>query len=384
MPGFAVVRPRLAAGALALAMTVACAEPEDPVERYLERSWNEYQELYLLPDGYVLDRERDGGRVTSEGQSYALLRAAWLRDAASFERVWHWTDEHLRRPDGLHSWLWTPADGGRVLDRNTASDADQDIAFALVVAGVSFDRPDYLERARELVVAIRRETALRLPDGWFPAAGNWAREERIVNLSYFTPYAYPYFALLDPDGRWEEALAGGYALLAAALASAERRLVPDFLVATEEGSVEPLPPGSGLEGAFSFDAMRLPWRVALDCRLHGRPRACAEPAASDTLAELLQRDGALYTRYALDGTPLSDDTSLSFYGGALPALALHAPATAESLRRGVLAPAELDTLSRQEERYYDLNWVWFGLAADRGLIAERTPSVEELAAALCR
>ena len=37
---------------------------------------------------------------------------------------------------------------------------------------------------------------------WFPTAGNWANNERLVNLSYFLPYAYPEFDKLDPEGQW--------------------------------------------------------------------------------------------------------------------------------------------------------------------------------------
>src|SRR5206468_11130592 len=126
-----------------------------------------------------------GGRVTSEAQSYALLQAAWLRDADTFERVRTWTDDNLKRPDGLYAWLWDPRDGGRVIDVNTATDGDTDIAFALVIAADAFNRPDYRAEAQEIVKAIRAHASLRLKTGWFPSAGNWAAAERIANLSYF-------------------------------------------------------------------------------------------------------------------------------------------------------------------------------------------------------
>ena len=54
---------------------------------FLQASWDAYKDRYLHANGYVLDRTRGNGEVTSEGQSYALLRAAWLDDRAAFARV---------------------------------------------------------------------------------------------------------------------------------------------------------------------------------------------------------------------------------------------------------------------------------------------------------
>src|SRR5688572_15590376 len=99
----------------------------------LERAWEAYKQSYVHPDGYVLDPDREGGETTSEGQGYGLLRAALMHDEATFLRLFRWTEERLRRPDGLYSWRWTPDRGGQVLDPNTAADADQEIALALLL-----------------------------------------------------------------------------------------------------------------------------------------------------------------------------------------------------------------------------------------------------------
>ena len=115
--------------------------------------WTGYRERHIRPSGEVVDPWRQG-RVSSEAQSYALLRAVWMRDRSTFERVHAWTDAHLRRPDGLYSWLWDPAEA-RIVDANSATDADIDIAYALAMASIVFDRPAYAAQAREIVRAIR-------------------------------------------------------------------------------------------------------------------------------------------------------------------------------------------------------------------------------------
>lgn len=361
--------------AVALAGLAWGCRPGSPSPaEFLEGAWDRYRALYLSEEGYVLDRRRDGGAVTSEGQGYALLRALWEEDAATFHRVFLWTEEHLKRGDGLHAWLWSPRDGGRVVDANTATDADQEIAWALALAADRFGRPEYRDRAREILQAVRRHAAVDLPGGWFPAAGNWAVAERVVNLSYFVPYAYPHFHALDPEGGWDEVAGRGYELIDAVLAGPEVRLVPDFLSLDSQGRPRGLPGESGLSEVFSFDAVRLFWRVEADCVLTGRERACADPLDAADAARILAVDGRIVTRYAPDGEPLSDESSLSFYGALLPALRRHAPEVAATLLDRELTGSTLGGLVDAEMRYYDHNWVWFGLALDRGLIADRTPS----------
>ncbi len=330
---------------------------------------------YVHADGYVLDRTRGGGEVTSEGQAYALLRAAWMGDLATFERVLRWTDERLRRPDGLVSWRWAPGGAGRLLDVNSATDADADLAFALIVAAARFERPSYLVRAREAVRAIRMASSIGVPAGWFPSAGNWATTSRVVNLSYFTPYAYPYFEAIDPDGGWREVTTIGYGLLDAAV-RAPRRLPPDFMAIDLDGQIAQ-PTDPGLSRTFSFDAVRTYWRVELDCRLHGGDRACQHPSA-DGVTEILRREGRLATEYDVTGRRLTNGESLTFDACMLPMLERRAPDLAAMLRRTRLATEAVRPLLHRTDRYYDLNWIWFGLALADGVVLDHTPRVDDI------
>jgi len=366
------MRPRVAIALLGFgAQILACtAGPREP--DYLLRAWDAYKPLYMSSGRYVLDSERGRGEAITEGQGYALLRAVWTCDRATFDRVLGWLDGHLLRPDGLYSWQWSPDAGGRVLDPNTATDADQEIAWALALAADAFDDERYRDRARTLLRAIRAHASITVGNGWFPAAGNWAVGDRIVNLSYFLPYAYPDFDAVDPEGDWEAARETGYSLLERVMSRPSVRLPPDFMVVAPDGSIEPLPEGSTLGEDFSFDAMRLFWRVALDCELHPSPRACEAPIPLAEIAHLYARDGAIYARYSTRGETRSDVESLSFYGSLLPALQERDGALAARIRREKLSPSALADLLEEPDRYYDQNWVWFGLAAADGLIRERS------------
>jgi endo-1,4-beta-D-glucanase Y len=375
------------AGAGLLVIVFGCRQPPPADSReFLRESWDAYKRIYIRSEGNVVDPERGGGDTTSEGQGYAMLRAAWMRDERSFSRAFDWTEQHLRRPDGLYSWLWTPAGGGRVADANTASDADQEIAFALVIGSQVFHDKRLLDRGRQLLRAIREHERVEIngtKGGWFPAAGNWAVSDRIVNLSYFIPYAYPYFARVDPDGRWDSVTEAGYDLiintintLEMPLDAARARLIPDFMAITLEGKPAALPEGSRLSRDFSSDAMRIYWRVAVDCRLHERARACADPLGARQLTTMLARDGGFFTKYSTDGLPLERIESGSFYAAALPFLLLHAPASGRALRSTALSGLALNSILTARNRYFDANWMWFGLAAADGLIETATPGVE--------
>ncbi len=372
-------RPILVAGALCV-LSVGCQSSSagfvNPRPEVLDGLWTVYKEAYVEPEGFVLDRRLS--RVTSEGQGYALLRAAWSNDPETFGRVFRWTEDNLRREDGLFAWLWDPNAERRVLDWNTATDADQEIALALILAAHNFERSDYRARAAELLRAIREREVIPVGDRWFPAAGNWAVEERIVNLSYFLPYAYPYFERVDPDEGWEQASALGYELLAAATAGPETILVADFARVLQDGTVAPLPEDSALSRDHSYDAMRIHWRVSVDCLLHQRPVACSDPSGLATLLELHGRDGTIFTRYRIDGVPLDRDLSLSFYGSILPAVRLGRPEGIDSLVSDRLSDEAIETLRPARNRYYDHNWVWFGLAAADGTIERRTPRPDEI------
>lgn len=351
-----------------LLLSGCLAKSDIPDRAFLQRAWTDYKETFIRPEGYVWDARL--GEVTSEGQSYALLRAVWLRDRDTFARVYAWTEAHLARPDGLYSWQWSPEAGGKVRDANTATDADQDIAFALILAGRAFKEPAYLDRARRLLSAIRAHAGIALADGWIPCAGNWAVAERIIDFSYFTFYAYPLFAQVDPAGDWLGVRKRAYALLTRFLDRPGVLLPADFAIVDAKGGFAPVAGRGRLSDDFSFDAMRVYWRVALDCLQNQNPRACGDPARVRDVISILSRDGRLYAVYGVNGERKSDVTSVSFLGATLPAIGLVNTPLARAIVSQDLSVAKLAKLLRDPDHYYDNNWVWFGLAVWLGFFPD--------------
>ena len=293
----------IAAAAL-VAVVFLQARDEPPAgsgERFLER--------YVEDDGRVV-RHDQGGDTVSEGQAYALLIAAAEGDEDRFERVWRWTREHLRRPDGLLSWRWHD---GRVADPEPAADADLDAARALLLAGERFDEPGYAEAGRALGRAIAEHETAAAADKTVLVAGPWAQERGALNPSYWSPRAFDELGM-------DEAAASARRLTDRLT---ESGLPPDW-AKLEPWGVFPAGPPSGGEPAYSYDAVRVPIRYAESC----------DPADRELAARLwpsLQHEPGAAKR-ALDGAPLTDDESpVALAGAAASAHAAGDPRAAREL-----------------------------------------------------
>ncbi len=101
---------------LLLVMSIlACSDSQSEkqfqqrLDAALTASWTFYKTHYILPDGRVKrpDNQQD---TVSEGQAYALLRAVWSNDQATFDRCYAWTENHLSqktlRGRNLLAWHW--------------------------------------------------------------------------------------------------------------------------------------------------------------------------------------------------------------------------------------------------------------------------------------
>src|SRR6185436_16916003 len=86
----APLRPLLQS-VIALALLSCTLQPasseqkkEATVPPILKESWAKYVERFIQADGRVIDHKA-GGISTSEGQAYAMLRAVWMQDRATFD-----------------------------------------------------------------------------------------------------------------------------------------------------------------------------------------------------------------------------------------------------------------------------------------------------------
>lgn len=295
----AVVRLGLSTAALTLA--ASCTAPPGDRE-IVEQSWRGYQARFIAEDGRVI-RPEDGNDTVSEGQAYAMLRAVWMNDQATFDRVWEWSRSHLARTDreaaSLWAWHWVAEGGGRVADWNVASDADTDAALALVLAAEVWQRParsglpPYDAAARQMIADLLAHVVATDPAGLhLMLPGAWADQRAdgrglVLNPSYLSPAAYRAFAAISGDRRWSQLAEDSYRVLRPLCASGGgvARPVPDWVrwYGAERWSPEGSDPKSG------WDAIRVPWRVATDLMwfdaadARGFLSACVEPVVSASI-----------------------------------------------------------------------------------------------------
>lgn len=316
-----------------------------------------FLDTYVDDDGRVV-RHDEGGDTVSEGQAYALLVAMAVDDEATFDRVWDWTATHLRRDDGLLAWRW--ADGA-VVDAEFATDADLDAAHALLVASIRFERPDLADAAREISDALLEQSTVVTGHGRLLVAGRWARSSATVNPSYFSPLAFSVLYRHGGDGRWADVAAASRATVDL-LTSDPPHLPPDWAVVDDAG---PVPTGS--PPVFGYEAVRVPWRFALDCRAEGREVAARAWSFFDAATGSGSRPPA--ARYDLQGVALTIDGH--------PAMTVAAASSAHAAGADDAAARLLDLAVAQEQErpgYYGAALV---ALARVGLETDRLGSCED-------
>jgi endoglucanase len=352
---------------------------EATADPMLVRSWSGYLSRFVQ-QGKVVDPQQHG-ETTSEGQSYALLRAVYMNDRQTFDEVWNWTKTNLQvRDDGLLAWHWGKSADGKegVLDLGAATDADEDTALALLFASQRWNAPEYREAALHILRGIWDQETTVVGGRRVLVAGNWARgggsTPPVVNPSYLAPYAYRIFAQADPDHPWMDLVGSSYVLLDQIARSPEMGgaagLVGNW-VTLDPSTGAPVPASEATLGPsanlFSYDASRLLWRLALDWLWFKDDRARHAIAAISLPARELAQSGRLAAEYRLDGTPAASYEAISMYAGTLGGLliggdqeVMHRVFAQKILQRYVDDPH--GAYFGDVNNYYDQNWAWFATA----------------------
>ncbi len=363
----------------------------------LGATWNQYKTEYIEEGTYrSLDRQRQN-ITTSEGQSYAMLRAVWMGDKNAFDQSWTWTKDNLKRPnDHLFAWLFGRRSDGTygVLTSQggdtTASDADQDIAMALIFAYARWQDPAYLDAARGIVHDIWELEVVTTSDGTpYLSANNYEKFSQsptaIVNPSYLSPAAYRIFAQVDPEHPWMRVVDSSYRLLNESVESplggeASDGLPPDWIrVHKRTGALSA--PGGDLSTNFSYDALRVPWRLALDYQWYGDERAVTTLKKMHRLSEAWHEGGALASSYTHGGSVIAPEEVPAMYGGTLGYFIVADPTLAAQLYETKLQYLFNPGANAWKERlsYYDDNWAWFGIGLYNKLLPNLAASLPQSA-----
>lgn len=345
-------------------------------QRMLLELWGRYKQDILEPGTLrALDAHQDNA-TTSEGQSYTMMRAAWMDDRTTFDAVWKWTKDNMQRDDKLMSWSFGKMpDGSYGIQsnrggQNTATDADVDIAYALIMASNRWKDDTYLYDAKAIIQSVWEKEVVMINDKPVLVANDIERLDTssvVVNPSYFAPYAYRVFAAVDPENNWNALIDNSYTLLfASADATLDKKssagLTPNWVrVNRTTGAVTP---DTRLDTNYGYDAFRTPWRLALDYKYNKDVRAQQVLKKYTALDDDWQDNKKLASVYSHDGDVVTDDSVPASYGASIGHFILNNPDHAKEIYEQKLLPNyDPDTQGwKRELSYYDDNWAWFGMA----------------------
>jgi endo-1,4-beta-D-glucanase Y len=250
----------------------------------------------------------DPDTTVSEGIAYGLIIAVYMADQTLFDELWKYEQMYLD-DNGLMDW-YISADGTKRLGVGGATDADEDMALALLMADKQWGGrgtldKTYLQNATEQIAKIWNH---EIVDGKLVAAGDHFGDAwNNVNISYFAPAYYRLFKSVNVSGAdWDAVIKTVYDTIDIALNVANGNqgngLVPAWCASHD--TVCAPNPGEYPTGTanYQYDSCRTPFRIAMDWCWFGEARAKTYLAKTSAFFSAI---GApqIADGYALDGTP---------------------------------------------------------------------------------
>jgi endo-1,4-beta-D-glucanase Y len=278
--------------------------------------------------------------TVSEGISYGMLFAVYLNDKTTFDKIWQYAQNHFDDKGLMH---WQIRADGTTQGQNSATDSDEDIGFALVMADKQWG--GYTEVAKAYLGKVLEHDFH--DDGTIRGGDNYDD----VNPSYLAPAFYRAFAAYTGDNRWMQVIEKSYEILSNA-DNDTTGLVPDWSTGPRGGD-------------YLYDAARTPYRIALDACWNGEPRA---KAYAEKIGAFFAQVGVANIRdgYALDGTLVGSYKNSTFIG---PAGVAGMVGNQSALINDAYAQVAMD-LQAGTESYYNLSWAMFAALMMTGNFAD--------------
>ena len=368
-PGKRQARVALAALGLLLAGAPVASPAQQPWPL-----WRAYKQSFIDGQGRVIDHSAHD-RATSEGQSYALFFALVDNDRETFDKLLTWTTVNMAHGDltlRLPAWLWGQASTGewRVLDQNSASDADLWIAYTLLEAGKLWHEPRYAKLGRLLAARIAHDEVVEIRGfgmALLPGSRGFQvnSDSYLLNPSYLPPQLITALDEELPQGPWGALLASMPKLLGP---QGGNGFAMDWLLAGPSAGAAGLrasgPPAAGSAGhqehdaAGSYDAIRVYLWLGI-----------ADPETPGLKALLAQMSGmAQYMRTGItpplavdpQGRVVRTDAPVGFSAAVMPyLLALGMKDQAEAQDDRMEVAKEPGGLYGTQKDYYDQNLALF-------------------------
>ncbi len=264
----------------------------------LKKQFDAFVKGYYEEQGDVARIRFDEKQYTvSEGIGYGMIFFVYFSDntksyQSEFDKLWAYYKQH-RNGNGVMDWK-IQGFGGPV-GQNGATDAEEDVAFALAMAYYQFGDEKYKNDAADLIGKMRQsefssDGMHKLGDAWDP----------YKNPSYVSPAAYEIYKIFDAANSsfWDKAITRNYELLKENANSSTG--IPSGWA--DNNSFQPIVGNNGYNFAgYDYDAVRAPWRWAWSYAWYGHSQA---KQLSEKLATWVNSKpfGQLYINMKTDGT----------------------------------------------------------------------------------
>lgn len=311
----------------------------------------------------------------SEGIAYGMEIAVFMDDQETFDKLWQYEQLH-RGTNGLMDWEIDPNGAPTSSGTGAASDGDEDMAFALVMAdkkwgGQGSLSDTYLNHAKKQIDLIwQHEVDHQRNDVLMP--GDQFADGEVINISYFAPAYYRIFGQVTGNEGWARSVKASYDVLEATLNAANKNASNGLVPAWSTPAGVPMAPaGTGHPTHHQLDSCRTPFRLAQDYCWFGEPRALA----------YLQKINAFYSAigatnlvdgYNLDGTAYAGaNLHLAAFVGGAGVGAMATPEHAQLRDDAYAALAGWQTLNGGS-LYYNESWSMLSLLMLSGRFVDLT------------
>jgi endo-1,4-beta-D-glucanase Y len=279
--------------------------------------YNKWKSTFVPAGGTMkVIRPENGNDTVSEGIGYGMLIAVYVGDQGLFDGLWAY-EKGNRAAGTLMNWC-IPAGGGSCsASGGSATDADEDMAFALIEAGKRWGGT-YASDAATMISDIWThdiDKSSMLPTG----GSNYATTSgSATNPSYFAPAFYKAFATVDAGHAWNTVATNVYTALSSIAGKASKAgLVPAWC---GSNCTTVASNGGADDSVYQYDAHRVPWRYGIDACWNSATTGKSFLMSNASFFSGLATTGIgrIVDIYTLSGTPNGDaePNSMSIIGTA--------------------------------------------------------------------
>lgn len=347
-------------------------------------TWAGFKHFFIDQQGRV--KRNKSNDTVSEAQAYAMLRAVWMNDKETFDKCYSWTENNMSRlqktGDNLLAWHWKD---GEITDLMPASDADVDYALSLIFADKLWghsspnDLEAYGQKAKAILHDILElETYSTTTDRFYLSPWIINRHSKPVlfpvNPSYYSPAHFRIFYQYTGDIRWLDLVDTTYFILNTLSREFNGEpgvgLIPDWCSVDDFDKFRPL---EGKHNYFGTEAIRIPFRVALDFIWFKSTQAKEFFLSGLTpfLEQQLRENNNIFCEYNYNGQPRKKYESPAFYSCYYYALSINNPKFAAIIlqrTRSYISKHKNNWIYQDENEYYVNSLSWFADGFNLGII----------------